>query len=283
MKEEIYRIICSRLTHRTEIEKLAEEYDSSYNTLVSIYSQKYQESIRRTHNFHKRPENVAIYQQRYERGESIYDIAESIHFSPYLLARIILESKCSLSKPLLSEYIRNPSIIPDPRLREEVQTCIEEDLNYSPYVDKMKRIIGLEYEYVLLEKLKGRGIPFQSEEDLRMEGSYKTPDVKLEVPILVKGRVVNWIESKAMFGDAYNFSRHLTEQLRQYVNRFGPGMVIYWFDFIESLNTDKDILLVNDLPEDIITFHSLYGQSSNCSNHQSLANSITQTSNTHPS
>jgi hypothetical protein len=35
---------------------------------------------------------------------------------------------------------------------------------------------------------------------------------------------------------------------RRYVNRYGPGLVIYWFGFIDELNTHKDVLLVDDFP-----------------------------------
>ena len=53
----------------------------------------------------------------------------------------------------------------------------------------------------LTEKLHALGVPFVSEGSLRAEGHAKTPDVKLELPIAVRGRVVNWIDSKASFCD----------------------------------------------------------------------------------
>jgi hypothetical protein len=39
-------------------------------------------------------------------------------------------------------------------------------------------------------------------------------------------------------------------QYLRYVNRFGPGAVIYWFGFLESLaDADADILLLEAFPE----------------------------------
>ena len=47
--------------------------------------------------------------------------------------------------------------------------------------------------------------------------------------------------------------------VRRYVNRFGPGMVIYWFGFIEDLDTHPDVLLMEDMPklEDIVQLEAL--------------------------
>ena len=46
------------------------------------------------------------------------------------------------------------------------------------------------------------------------------------------------------------------DQFQGYVNRFGPGMVVYWFGVIDELAEESggDVLLVDDFPaeEDII-------------------------------
>ena len=94
----------------------------------------------------------------------------------------------------------------------------------------------------------------------RARGLPKTPDVKLCFPIAVRCgeasdasgeqnySLVHWIDSKAMFGDTYTHETENSAQLDGYVNRYGPGMVVYWFGFVESLNSDPDILLCNGFP-----------------------------------
>ncbi|KAG5185528.1 hypothetical protein JKP88DRAFT_207807 [Tribonema minus] len=103
-----------------------------------------------------------------------------------------------------------------------------------------------------------RGVPFQAESAMRERGMAKTPDVMLLVPIAVRDgaggwHIVTWIDSKAMFG----YPDAVEEQLPQllgYVNRYGPGMVLYWFDFVETLNSpeykhhSKDIYVAKAFP-----------------------------------
>ena len=76
----------------------------------------------------------------------------------------------------------------------------------------------------------------------------------LDIPFAYKGHVINWIESKALFGDEEHHSNYLKDQLWSYWNRFGPGLVIYWFGFIEELdkNRDKGILVSDHFPVDIV-------------------------------
>ena len=89
---------------------------------------------------------------------------------------------------------------------------------------------------------------------MRIGGYDKTPDVKLDVPFATKdGAIVNWIESKALFGDDENHEGYLQDQLRCYWNRLGTGLVIYWFGFISDLRISalkEGILIEEAFPSD---------------------------------
>ncbi len=48
---------------------------------------------------------------------------------------------------------------------------------------------------------------------------------------------MNWIESKALFGDEKTHAEYIESQLSSYWNRYGPGMVIYWHGFVEEITS----------------------------------------------
>eukprot|EP00940_MAST-03C_sp_MAST-3C-sp2_P002217 g2217.t1 len=228
---------------------------TNLDVVLIIYRQQYQRHIRRTSHVHRRDYTIRKYIRLYEEGKSIVEIASIANFSPYLLARIMMERILTCGKKDVSKYVRNPGLIPDVRLRSNVAECIEMDEYCSPYVDRIRRTLGLEYEYVLQQKLLTAGIPFDSEDTLRGAGWSKTPDVKLQIPISVRFRdrdyVINWIDSKAMFGDPHSHESENMKQLQGYLNRFGTGMVIYWFGYVESLNSSSDILVLDHVPRNI--------------------------------
>ena len=83
---------------------------------------------------------------------------------------------------------------------------------------------------------------------MRLRGDAKTPDALLPVPLLIRGnRIVHWIDSKATFGDPASHDEYRTNQFGSYLHRFGPGLVIYWHGYDESIDTDPRILLLADL------------------------------------
>ncbi|GIL43495.1 hypothetical protein Vafri_956, partial [Volvox africanus] len=74
------------------------------------------------------------------------------------------------------------------------------------------------------------------------------------VPVAVRScsgseHLVCWVDSKATFGDPRTHLKQVEEQYCTYVNRYGPGMVIYWFGFVEDLNNDPQVLLCDDFPD----------------------------------
>ena len=88
------------------------------------------------------------------------------------------------------------------RLSRELFRFQCEDDRYSVKGLERSRVAGCTYEGILYQRLRNLNIPFKAEDDLRREGSCRTPDVLLTVPILVDGAIVHWIDSKAMYGDA---------------------------------------------------------------------------------
>jgi len=69
------------------------------------------------------------------------------------------------------------------------------------------------------------------------------------VPIAVRGRVVHWIDSKASFADPAVHRDKGLPQFQAYVNRYGPGLVIYWLGFPEELaGAHPEVALADAFP-----------------------------------
>jgi CDAN1-interacting nuclease 1 len=130
-------------------------------------------------------------------------------------------------------------------------------------IDMLRYSIGEEYEVKLKKMARDAGLTFYDEGDLRRDGFDKTPDLLLAVPCLYKNTIISWIESKASFGDCDSHSKYLKDQLSCYENRFGSGIVIYWFGFQEEILSSKQNLIVLDAfpsSDHLTTFEKLYSK-----------------------
>ncbi|KAI5067012.1 hypothetical protein GOP47_0017540 [Adiantum capillus-veneris] len=222
----------------------------SIDTLLAIQCQLHTRRLRLSHHKHRQPHLVQQYIARYEEGEDILSISKAYEINPCLLARILLEHLFGLTKQQITDCLKDPGRLPKDivkqvshdhassvsqwvlgdinagiqnlshisweRLHNDLYNCMDNDNATSPYIELIRRVTGIEYEAHLYYQLRELGIPFQTENDLRAAGFSKTPDVKLEVPIAVKGRVVNWIDSKASFGDEFNHKNQAELQFQRY-------------------------------------------------------------------
>ncbi|XP_067137204.1 CDAN1-interacting nuclease 1 isoform X1 [Centruroides vittatus] len=268
MKLETYRQIVEEChkTNANKLDSLNEKFSGiSERTLGSIISQEYQKKTKRFYHMHHSPDVTNSYYEQYLKASKtckqpgyLLDIAEKADLSPALMARIILEKYYtkdgeSVNKQQINQIMKDTTLIEDKDFAVEIYLCILNDEMYGYVSDVTKQCIGIDYENKLKNDLQILGVAFTDEDELREKGYDKTPDIKLEVPIAVDGHIINWIESKASFGDEENHKTYLKEQYWSYWNRFGPGLVIYWFGFIEELDTnqDKGILLKDHMPKNI--------------------------------
>ncbi|CAL1270308.1 unnamed protein product [Larinioides sclopetarius] len=248
--------------------------DVPVTTLSSIVAQEVQRKTKKTYHYHAAPHNVSKYYKKYlnelksntNQCGALLKIADEVDLSPALMARLILEHHLKLNlgdknsdeketvpKSMISEMLKNPSLIQDKYLGAEIKLCTLIDNYYGPLSDVIRNVSGLETENKLKDDLTKLGISFVDEKQLREKGYDKTPDIKLDIPIVYDGHIINWIESKASFGDEERHKEYLRDQYWSYYNRFGPGLVIYWTGYIEELNsfTEQGIMISDSVPTEI--------------------------------
>jgi len=219
-----------------------------------------------------RQERLDEYGERWRQGESLVAISECLDFPPCSLARLLLPNLLGSAfvtgvpgrvtkifndpdclQPLLEHQGGDSNKLLDsgsiPRLISDVKACIKRDHVSSPLVASVKRAVGLEYEAVLYQLLSSSGLAYETESDLRKKGATKTPDALLKIPFLLGDKVVNWIDSKACFCSEELYYNDGVKQFKQYVNRFGPGLVIYWFGYVEDIPFEEGVLISDSFPE----------------------------------
>ncbi|XP_066257144.1 CDAN1-interacting nuclease 1 [Euwallacea similis] len=241
----------------------------SSDTLYSILNTEFQRKMR--YNFGKTQNNRNKFWAMFRKGiESnqgpgvLVNLAEVHDVSPCLLARLILQKyfedqedkngeKEKETSVNINRYLKNTCLIPDVDLAYEVFLCTIFDNIYSPLADAMKMSLGQQYEIRLHKEAVELNLSFRDEEYLRKFGYDKTPDLKLEVPIAIDGFVINWIESKALFANEEVHRDYMNSQYLSYWNRFGPGLVIYWFGFLKTIveTSDKRFIVRDHLPTNI--------------------------------
>lgn len=193
------------------------------DTIRSIVSQEYRQVIKKNH--YKILNNITKYIDEYNNSINddffLLNLAKRLNFSPISFARLFLQKKFSenFSRLQINEMLRNPNLIDDPKLACNIANCIYNDKLDGPITDIIRKSIGEEYEIRLKILAKNSGIVFYDENDLRRTGFDKTPDMKLAIPFLFRGKIVHWIESKALFGSHKAHLTYIDEQLLSYSNR----------------------------------------------------------------
>lgn len=241
MKKSEFKRIYDALKKPSDIKRMAKERRLSEEMLLVIYTQK---NVRiTTKRFYHIKNHSRSLLKKWSRGRSFLELASQWNFPPVLMAFIILQEN-KIPRRMFWEYVRNPEEIRDQRLQKEIIEIAEKDLVYSPKGNETQYERGRKGEKRLQDWLDEHEISYQTEEDLKKLYP-KTPDALLEKPLKVEGVKVNWIESKASFGDEVEVRKNSKKQLKSYVELFGPGMVVYWFGVVEGVRGPKDVVVVD--------------------------------------
>ncbi|XP_052860023.1 CDAN1-interacting nuclease 1 [Anopheles cruzii] len=259
----------------TEIQNFIRAYDGDLNscnvelesrfpelsaiTLGSILSKVVLQRVKTTYSrlVAKVDSLVSQYQnaaQQTPDHDILLKMAAKLRIPSTVVCRIVLGKLYqNLPRSEVLDMLRVPDMIPDSLLAMNVSYCLYSEHMDGPLTDAIRRCIGEEYEDRMKKLARAAGMVFYDEGDLRRTGYDKTPDLKLAVPFLFRGQVINWIESKASFGDVDSHRRYVKDQLASYGNRFGPGVVIYWFGYVDSIadcaENGNEVIVTDGFPE----------------------------------
>lgn len=231
-----YELIYKKLNILENIHELSQEYVQYTSTISNIFHQKVVRNVRKNHSRMVRMAPALV--RSWEKGASIKEIADKHEFPPVLTASIILREMGLNSKSV----IKNPDILFDKRLKNEVNHAIDTDFCFSPKAHVIQSSYGEMGEELIRIWLKEDGLDFLTESDLNREPNAKTPDFLLHEPMRINGSKVRWIESKAVFADEIEHNRYQKKQFQFYEDIYGPGMVVYWYGFLDTLTPGNYII-----------------------------------------
>jgi hypothetical protein len=224
-----YQQIYEELNSPEHIHEISQEFSLFSSTVSNIFHQKIVRNVRKNHGRMVRKAPALV--RSWKKGATIMDIADKHDFPPVLTASIILKEMGLRSKSI----IKNPDLLQNKRMKNELNQAIDTDFCFSPKAHVMQSNHGKLGEELIHIWLEGDDLDFLTESDLNKEPNTKTPDFLLHEPMRINGNKVRWIESKAVFADETEHNRYQKKQFQFYEDLYGPGMVVYWYGFLDTI------------------------------------------------
>ncbi|NOZ59389.1 MAG: hypothetical protein GXO66_07445 [Euryarchaeota archaeon] len=175
-------------------------------------------------------------------GSSIVEIAGRRRFPPVLIARFLL-SAMGFSRRKVKKLALGSESTGDSRLDAELEEAQRADFIFSKKAHERQRLRGALGEEIARSWLQSRGAVFTTEDCMDRTG--KTPDFLVK-GLRILGMPVTWVESKAVFADEEEHRLYMRKQLSHYLRCFGPGVVVYWYGYVDTILGKRSDLIILD-------------------------------------
>lgn len=236
MNKKTYQKLYEELDSQDDISRISKKYSLNSAAVSNILHQKIVRNVRKYHS--RVVMKAPVFVRSWQKGSTIMELAKKNNFPPVLLASIMLKEMGLKSKSV----IKNPEILKDKRMKREINHAIDIDFCFSPRAHTVQGKNGRLGEELIHKWLEDIGLEFLTESDLNKVPDTKTPDFLLHDTISINGHSVKWIESKAVFVDEKEHRRYHTRQLKFYEELYGPGMVVYWYGYLDEVSADNYLI-----------------------------------------
>ncbi|WP_440952996.1 C15orf41 family protein [Methanococcoides sp. FTZ1] len=236
MDKSTYLRIYESVNDPKNIDELAIKFNEPTGVIAAILNQKMVSKVKRKmHGLQSKSRN---YLYLWNKGMSIIVLAKNNEVPATLMASVIIK-ELGYSKKYVMKHLDS---LKNRRLAREITEAINEDHFFSPEAHRAQSVRGQMGEKIIEKWLAYKELEYITEEDLREMGMQKTPDFLLDEPIYIDGVEIQWIESKAMFGDEKEHAHYVKKQFQYYERDYGTGMVIYWYGHIDGLELEGNII-----------------------------------------
>jgi len=239
MNERTYLEIYDSVGTIEDVERISRETGEPAGVIGAILHQKIVRAVKGRHARIQR--NSKKHVSAWKNGDAILSIAQRNRIPATLMASMIL-IEMGYSKKYVNRMYKNPEMISNRRLRTEITQALKADYSYSPIAHQMQTARGKMGEDIIGKWLEVQDIAHRTETDLRKSGTAKTPDFVLDGALTIDEMDVQWIESKAIFGDTAEHGRYFEKQFKHYEEEYGHGMVVYWYGFLDSIMLDGHVI-----------------------------------------
>ncbi|MEM1579189.1 MAG: TPD domain-containing protein [Archaeoglobaceae archaeon] len=219
-----------------------EKFPLPRGVLHAILVQKKVESVKRKyHLFSCKTKEILEHWQQRKR------FPNWLTLTPVMKVRLLLKAM-DFSAKEINKALREPKSL-DSELLGVVYEAVSRDFVYSPIAVKLQMVLGKIGEKIVEEELKNLGINFKTEKELKMQ---KTPDFYFDDEVVIFGKKIRWIESKALFADFRTHELYLKKQISKYKELFGDGIVVYWRGCLEGLEASDGSEFKSELKKKLL-------------------------------
>jgi len=195
--------------------------------------------------------NTSHLYKLFKLGKKIMDLTLKYDFPPMAIIRQFLMLKNS--KQNVKELLKNPSKIPDEKLRNEIKMIEENRLDVFVTLDQSTTQDYAEaFEVDMGKFLRQNDIKFKTQDELSQEQISKhgkainTPDFLIESDLTINGKKINWIDAKNFYGaDTWMINKSITKQTKKYVDEWGSGAIWFSLGFSEKLTINSNVYLMS--------------------------------------
>jgi hypothetical protein len=243
MNQDDYIEISRKIGSYEEIPVLAKKMGLSEEFLLVIYTQKVSRDVKRRYYVIKKM--IPKIRKEWLKGMTICQLARNLnHFPPLLLAFMLFTANGTTRREFW-RWVNDNTKIDDPRIKKEIEEACMADVVYSPWGMELQRKRGIAGEEKLYRTLDAMNIEYKTEKDLKGKVR-KTPDALLLTPLRIGNFQINWIESKANFGDIIEVRYNTRKQFSEYVKLFGSGLAVYWFGLVKDFERTRGVWIVDE-------------------------------------